>query len=68
MKQYSLYERHVRRMQTRDRLLSDIMEAMPAAGQIAVYELPDGVHEAQIILLGKDAAKKTFRKPRIIVL
>ena len=67
MKQFSLYERPIQRMSTRDKLLTDIKAKVPATGQITVYELPDSVNDSQITLLGKDAIRKSFKKPKLIV-
>ena len=67
MKQYSLYERSVRRTETRIKLIEMIKENVPDSGEITIYELPDEVHEKQLIVLGKQAVMKTNRNPRMRV-
>lgn len=68
MKQYSLYERPIKRLETRDRLIKDIMQTVPDTGAITLYELPMDVNDNQITILGCKSIKKISRKPQLIIL
>lgn len=67
MKQYSLYEREVRSLTTRDHLIEILRNELPKTGSIVLYLLPDEVNDQQIEILGQNAARKTVRKPQIFV-
>ena len=67
MKQYSLYERSVRRTETRIKLIEMIKENVPDSGEITIYELPDVVHENQITVLGHQVVQKSSRQPKMRV-
>ena len=62
MKQYSLYERTVRRKETKDKLIEAIKMHIPDSGAITIYELPDEVSDNQIIVLGSKAIQKSPKK------
>lgn len=66
-KQFSLYEREVRTMSTRDNLIDILRSELPDAGSIVLYMLPDEVNNKQINILGKEA-KKTIGEPQMIIL
>lgn len=67
MKQYSLYEREVRSLTTRDHLIEILRNELPKTGSIVLYLLPDEVNDQQIEILGQNVARKTIRKPQIFV-
>lgn len=66
MKQFSLYEREVQKLSTRDRILNILRRELPDEGSIVVYMLPDQVNDEQIEILGEHAVRLTSRKPHLI--
>ena len=68
MKQYSVYEREIRRNNTKNKIIDVLKQELPAKGQITVYTLPDEVNDQQIAILGNQGFQKTVRKPQLIVL
>jgi len=68
MKQFSLYERPIKRLETKEKILKDICLNIPEKGAITLYELPDNVNDNQVIILGNKAIKKSFKRPKLIVL
>ena len=68
MKQYSVYERPIQRLETRNKIFEDIAKHLPKKGSISLYELPDYVNEKQMTLRGKNIIIKANKKPSLIVL
>lgn len=66
MKQFSLYEREIRNATTRSRVIEILKQELPDAGVITLYQLPNEVNDKQIVILGKNAVKKTTRKPKLV--
>ncbi|MFT9049853.1 CRISPR-associated endonuclease Cas2 [Liquorilactobacillus nagelii] len=67
MKQYSLYEREIRRYSTKDKLVEILQSELPDSGAITLYLLPDEINDSQVTILG-EMARKTIRKPRLLFL
>ena len=68
MKQYSLYEREVRRIETKNKLIAEIYKKIPETGEITLYELPDEVNNSQIVILGDGVFRKAEKNPEMIIL
>lgn len=68
MKQFSLYEREIRKPSTREKVIRILGEELPDAGAITLYLLPDEVNDQQIQILGENATGSTVRRPQFIVL
>ncbi|WP_281165504.1 CRISPR-associated endonuclease Cas2 [Liquorilactobacillus sicerae] len=66
MKQYSLYERQIRRMDTKNKLISILQSELPQAGQITLYLLPDEINDQQITILG-DEPQKLIHQPQLLI-
>ena len=68
MKQFSLYEREVRHIDVKNRLIDILREELPDTGAITLYLLPNEVNDTQITILGEKSVNKTVRVARIIFL
>lgn len=68
MKQYSLYEREVKKLETKKYILSVLKEELPDKGAITLYRLPEEVNNKQVTILGKEAIKKVSAKPKFITI
>lgn len=68
MKQFSLYEREVKRTKTKRYILQTIKEELPDSGSITLYALPKEINNKQITILGKRAVKKVIHKPVFITI
>ena len=68
MKQFSLYERRVRKNETAQKLVREVNRYLPCEGQVIAYELPDYVHNNQKVILGDEAICKSDSKPKFIIL
>lgn len=66
MKQFSLYEREIDNIETRDKIIDILSSELPDTGAITVYSLPDEVNNSQITILGKDSTHKITKKPQLI--
>lgn len=67
MKQFSLYEREVLSINTKNKLIQTLNEEIPDVGLITLYLLPDEVNDKQVTILGKNAPHYTIGRPRLIV-
>ncbi len=65
MKQYSLYEREVRSVTTRNNVIKILKEELPHTGMITLYLLPDEVNNQQITILGQQAIRLANSNPRL---
>lgn len=65
MKQFSVYEREIQQVSTRERVIESLKVNLPSSGAITLYLLPDEVNDSQITILGENAIKKTIRQPVI---
>lgn len=68
MKQYSLYEREVLTVETRNHLIEILEDEVPKNGLITLYVLPDEVNKKQITILGENVPKLGNSEPQLIVL
>lgn len=68
MKQWSLYEREIKNNNTANKIIGILRQQIPDTGSITVYQLPDYVNDNQITILGEYSIKKTYRKPRVVVI
>lgn len=68
MKHFSLYEREVLSVTTRDNLIRVLQTEIPETGLITLYLLPDSVNDKQITILGAKQIHKSVGKPHLIVL
>lgn len=68
MKQYSVYEREIRKIATKNKIVGILKEELPTKGEITLYVLPDNVNDQQITILGTKKFKKTIRKAHFVVL
>ena len=68
MKHFSLYEREVLSVTTRDNLIRILQTEIPETGLITLYLLPDSVNDKQITILGAKQIHKSVGKPHLIVL
>lgn len=66
MKQYSLYERQIRRMDTKNKLISILQSELPQTGQITLYLLPDEINDQQITILG-EKPQKMIHQPQLLI-
>lgn len=68
MKQFSLYEREVLSVTTRDNLVKILQTEIPETGLITLYLLPNAVNDKQITILGAKQVYKSVGEPHLIVL
>jgi CRISPR-associated protein Cas2 len=68
MKQYSVYERPVKKTETKDNIIKKLQEKIPEKGEIIMYLLTDSVNDSQIAILGEKVFKKSSKVPKMIVL
>ncbi|GAW64050.1 CRISPR-associated endonuclease Cas2 [Ligilactobacillus acidipiscis] len=68
MKQYSVYEREIRKNATKNRIIKVLREELPTKGEITLYVLPDEVNDQQVTILGDRKVQKTIRQAQFIVL
>lgn len=68
MKQYSLYEREVKKQSTIDYILAIIRKELPDYGEITLYILPNEVNNKQVKILGKSKVQKTSNQAKLIVI
>lgn len=68
MKQFSLYEREVKKLSTKEYILRKLQKEIPDYGSITLYVLPDEVNNEQITILGKRAFKKSSSTPEFITI
>lgn len=68
MKQYSLYERQIKNVFKKDKLIDILKKELPDNGIITVYFLPDEVNNNQVTILGKHVKSIIFKEPTIIYL
>lgn len=68
MKQFSLYEREIRKSSTRKKIVDILRKELPDTGSITLYLLPNEVNDRQITILGEKSSKTTVRTPQFIVI
>lgn len=68
MKQFSLYEREVRQLDVKNRVVDILRSELPETGAITLYLLPNEVNDAQITILGEKSVNKTARVAKIVFL
>lgn len=65
MKQFSVYEREIRRFATKDKVIDILKSELPASGAITLYLLPDEVNDGQLTILGSEGLR-TIRRPQLL--
>lgn len=68
MKQYSIYEREVKKTNTIKRVVEKVTNEIPEYGKITMYTLSDEINNNQIEILGKNYIKITSKNPSLVVL
>lgn len=68
MKQYSLYERPIRKSSIKEKVIQELESMLPKSGMITLYLLPDEVNNNQIQILGENVINKSLKNAKFIIL
>ena len=68
MKQFSIYEREVKHVATKRKIIEQIQTELPERGKILLYELPDRIANLEKIILGNKIVELKKQCPQMYII
>lgn len=68
MKQYSVYERMIRKSSTKQVIFQILKKESPDQGLVTMYALPDQVHNSQFVISGHEIKPIDSTRPQVLVI